>query len=50
MKCPQCNACDWRVKDSRHTHKHIYRRRICLNCNCRFTSREVIEIVTSRES
>ncbi|MCX7991312.1 MAG: transcriptional regulator NrdR [Proteobacteria bacterium] len=46
MKCPFCGFLEDKVLDSR-TNKdgtEIRRRRACLNCNRRFSTREIIEL------
>ncbi|MBN1348603.1 transcriptional repressor NrdR [candidate division KSB1 bacterium] len=45
MKCPFCNHTDTKVIDSRvkNEGRIIRRRRECLNCSKRFTTREQIE-------
>lgn len=40
FKCPQCNSTRTAVKDTRWSDFGIRRRRECLNCNKRFTTRE----------
>ena len=47
MKCPYCGNADTRVVDSRPVDDNsaIRRRRVCDNCNKRFTSYERIETV-----
>ena len=47
MKCPFCGSEDNRVIDSRDCDNNtkIRRRRICANCNKRFTTHESIETV-----
>lgn len=51
MNCPECESRNWKVKDSRHTKKDcIYRRRVCNDCGCKFTTRELIEMVTPYRS
>ena len=40
MRCPQCNAPDSRVTDSRDTGQEIRRRRECSDCGSRFTTYE----------
>ena len=45
MKCPYCNNEEIKVIDSRSTDKlTIRRRRVCTNCNRRFTTYEKIEL------
>jgi len=45
MKCPYCAELDTKVLDSRATQESsaIRRRRLCLNCNNRFTTMEKTE-------
>lgn len=47
MKCPQCGADDDRVVNSRSVYDGttIRRRRECLACNSRFTTRETLEVL-----
>lgn len=46
MKCPFCNCEDTQVKDSRPTEDNaaIRRRRICPNCDARFTTFERVQL------
>lgn len=46
MRCPFCGNEDTAVKDSRTTDDHsaIRRRRFCLECGCRFTTFERIQL------
>lgn len=46
MRCPYCHHDDTAVKDSRTTDDHsaIKRRRICHECDCRFTTFERIQL------
>ena len=43
MRCPQCNAADIKVIDSRTHEQSIRRRRECLSCGHRFNTYERIE-------
>lgn len=43
MKCPWCDYPLSRVIDSRFRSSGIYRRRECLKCLRRFSTRELIE-------
>ncbi len=43
MKCPRCGFHDSKVIDSRDVDDGIRRRRMCLNCNGRFTTYEHIQ-------
>ena len=47
MKCPFCGDQESKVVDSRHSEdgQSIRRRRECLNCQRRFTTYEVVEIL-----
>lgn len=47
MHCPFCRASDTKVTDSRLASEgtQVRRRRICTECNERFTTRETIELV-----
>lgn len=44
MRCPKCGKLDDKVLDSREVHNgdSIRRRRVCLDCNFRFTTYETI--------
>lgn len=46
MKCPSCQAQETKVVDSRSapSQTSIRRRRLCPQCNKRFTTRETIEV------
>jgi len=46
MRCPSCGSLDTQVKDSRPTEDSaaIRRRRVCLNCNFRFTTFERVQL------
>lgn len=46
MLCPQCKSADNKVLDSRFVSgsNTIRRRRICLSCQFRFTTREYVEL------
>jgi len=44
MVCPQCQNADTQVTDSRDGPECIRRRRECLNCKCRFTTYERLEL------
>lgn len=46
MKCPACGYLDSKVLDSRPVEENnsIRRRRECLQCQCRFTTYEVIDV------
>ena len=46
MRCPSCNSLDTQVKDSRPTEDSavIRRRRVCVNCNFRFTTFERVQL------
>ncbi|MEE8490197.1 MAG: transcriptional regulator NrdR, partial [Acidimicrobiia bacterium] len=46
MRCPFCSANDTRVIDSRPAEagKEVRRRRLCANCNQRFTTYERAEL------
>ena len=46
MRCPNCEAPETRVTDSRDTGEDIRRRRECLNCGVRFTTYERIQHAT----
>ncbi len=43
MNCPYCGHHDSRVIDSRDTNDGIRRRRLCLNCDARFTTYERLQ-------
>ena len=43
MKCPHCQSLQHRVIDSRPRKDHIRRRRECLDCGHRWTTRELEE-------
>ncbi|MCH9609175.1 MAG: Transcriptional repressor NrdR [Chlamydiales bacterium] len=47
MKCPFCGFGELKVTDSRNALdvNAIRRRRECLNCNCRFTTFETVELI-----
>jgi Predicted transcriptional regulator, consists of a Zn-ribbon and ATP-cone domains len=42
MRCPECKANNDKVVDSRPRPGHVYRRRFCLSCGCRFSTYELI--------
>jgi transcriptional repressor NrdR len=46
MRCPYCGSLDTQVKDSRPTEDSavIRRRRVCPNCNGRFTTFERVQL------
>jgi transcriptional repressor NrdR len=46
MRCPYCGSLDTQVKDSRPTEDSavIRRRRVCPNCNERFTTFERVQL------
>jgi transcriptional repressor NrdR len=46
MRCPYCNSLDTQVKDSRPTEDEtaIRRRRVCTNCDRRFTTFERVQL------
>ena len=45
LACPDCGQRDSQVKDSRGTDANgIRRRRECVRCGCRFTTRERMEL------
>ena len=46
MRCPSCGSLDTQVKDSRPTEDSaaIRRRRVCLDCNFRFTTFERVQL------
>ena len=50
MQCPYCNADDTKVIDSRLAAEwaHVRRRRQCNQCQERFTTFEVVEVVMPR--
>jgi len=50
MRCPFCHAEDTKVTDSRLATDglEVRRRRVCLECNERFTTYEIIEVVMPR--
>ena len=55
MKCPQCSHIDTRITDSRLSRDDmiVRRRRICENCNYRFTTaetREVLDVMVVKKS
>jgi transposase-like protein len=41
MKCPKCGMYLLYIIDSRPTNGHIRRRRVCLECEHRFTTYEI---------
>lgn len=43
MQCPKCNAFETSVVDSRSTGQTNRRRRQCVACGYRFTTREIID-------
>ena len=43
MRCPNCEAPETRVTDSRDTGQEIRRRRECLKCRVRFTTYERVQ-------
>lgn len=49
MICPECGG-DTTVIDSREMNRgaHIRRRRACKSCQCRFTTREIVDPVDER--
>jgi transcriptional repressor NrdR len=49
MKCPFCNQRNLKVLESRTSKESkIRRRRLCLNCDGRFTTYEIIEAMNPR--
>ena len=44
MTCPQCKHTETQVIDSRDCPDGVRRRRACLECHCRFTTYERMEI------
>ncbi len=44
MRCPFCGEKDTRVLDSRPSENKIRRRRVCDNCQKRFTTYEAVEL------
>ena len=42
MFCPKCGHGRTRVVDKTNYSDHIYRRRECCKCRCRFTTRETV--------
>ncbi len=42
MKCPECNHNKQKVLEIRTRVGHNYRRRECLNCKYRFSTKEII--------
>ncbi len=43
MKCPKCDSERTKVTDKRNSGPTIWRRRECLDCGLRFTTRERTE-------
>ena len=43
MECPVCSSGKNKVIDNRNRDNRIYRRRICLDCNIRFTTYEILD-------
>lgn len=41
MMCPQCGSDDLSMIDSRTSNDQVNRRRLCLNCLCRFSTVEI---------
>ena len=48
MKCPYCNSDKSEVVDKRNRKDFIWRRRYCLNCGKRFTTKECVFIYGDR--
>ncbi len=48
MQCPFCRADDTKVIDSRLVNDQVRRRRECINCNERFTTYEIVEVILPR--
>ncbi len=46
MRCPYCHTRDSRVTDSRANDDGIRRRRQCISCGERFTTTEIVQLVT----
>lgn len=45
MACPECESRDSKTTDTREhpTYNWIVRRRVCLDCGCRFKTYEMVE-------
>ena len=41
MLCPKCKSDNLKVYDSRPTDEATWRRRLCLDCKCRFSTIEI---------
>lgn len=51
MNCPYCNSNEHKVVDKRNRKKDfIWRRRKCLDCGGKFSTKEIVYVVNHRNA